>query len=200
MALKKTNTLLPVAAPKAASSKHIAGDPSLAPVVDAFLAAKAIVDSAEANMASAAAELKEVGFKTWLDAKGANGTVLFQGTTGAVNVSCKDQYYGISDEALEDVVELIGEPNAEALFAYDEVLKVDVAKIDEDKREAFVAAVRALATTMGIDPNVMAMVQKATPIKSVFHAQRHTALTKAQNLALQAGPVKTTVSIAVKKA
>jgi hypothetical protein len=200
MALKKTSSLVPVAAPKATASKHLIGDATLAPVVDAFLAAKAINESSKANMDTAAAELKESGFETWLDAKGANGTVLFQGATGAVNVSCKDQYYAISEEALEDVVAIIGEPNADALFSYDEVLKADLDLIEEDKRAAFVAGVQALAASMGIASNVLSLVQRPAPIKNVFHTQRHTALTRAQNLALQQGAVKTTISIAVKKA
>ena len=200
MALKKTSSLVPVAAPKAAASKHLDGDATFAPVVDAFLAAKAINESSKANMDAAAADLKESGFETWLEAKGANGTILFQGSTGAVNVSCKDQYYAITEEALEDVISIIGEKNADDLFSYDEVLKADLDLIEEDKRAAFVAAVQDLAAQMGIAPGVLSMVQRPAPIKSVFHAQRHTALSRAQNLALQQGAIKTTISIAVKKA
>ncbi len=201
MALKKTSTLVAVAAPKAAASKHLIGDVSLALIVDTFLEAKAINESSKANMDSAAAELKESAFETWLDNKGSSGTILFEGKSGgAVNISCKDQYYAITEEALEDVVGIIGLPNAEAMFSYDEVLKADLDKIDEAKRADFVAGVQALAASMGISPDVLTMVQKPAPIKGVFHAQRHSALTRAQNLALQQGAVKTTISIAVKKA
>jgi len=200
MALKKTSTLIPVAAPKASAKDHLTGDAALAPTVDAFLAAKAANDASKANMEAAAAELKESGFNAWLDAKGSSGTIVFQGETGAVNVSCKDQYSAITEEALEDVIAVIGEPNADAMFSYDEVLKADLDKIAEDKRAEFVAGVQALAAKMGIDPTVLSMVQRPVPIKTVFHTQRHSALTRSQNLQLQAGAVKTVISITAKKA
>jgi len=203
MALKKTSTLLPVATTTAAAaSKHLIGSAALAPSVDAYFAASAIMDSAKANLDAAKADLTEAAFETWLDKRGASSTVVFTGTTPelAVNVSVKDQYSAMSEDNLDNIIEVIGESAADALLSYDEVIEVKLDAIIEAQRAAFVEGVRALALQLGLDQDVIKLTQKIKPIKDVFHAQRHTLLTPEQNRTLQEnGVIKTVISVAARK-
>ncbi len=202
MALKKTSTTVALAVPSAAKSDKLTGDAALAPTVDKFWAAHSAFETAKANKESAQADLIESAFNTWIDQKGAAGTVQFTGTSDdrKVNVSCKDQYSALPVEkdgscpALDQVVSIIGEEIADTLFSYDEELKISIDLVDEDKRAAFVEGVQQLAAAMGISQDVMKFVQRPSPIKAIFHTARHSKLTPAQNRALQP-IVKTVISV-----